>query len=488
MNKLNSSQAKQLREVAAYLKQKRIEQSLSLEQIASRTFIRLHILEALEAAQIEQLPELIYIQGFIRRYGEVLRIDGNSLAKRLTQTDNAVAFETPSAPSAVKAPPQPEPVVKAPPQPKPVVKAPPQPEPVIKAPPQAQRVVKTQAQRVIKAQPQAEPVLKAQPQAEPVLKAQPQAEPVLKAQPQAEPVLKTQPQAEREPQSPLLQLEPSIKPTLQRYGVLIAIIACIGTSIALLYGLSRSREPYTVGKSVSPNPSTQPHHTTPPASSTVTKPTPASRERVPDPSRVVTTSPPPVKTYPEKTMIQSSPLAVSPSPQKSSTPPSPVAASPSPQKSSTPPSPVAVSPSPQKSSTPPSPVAASPSPQKSATPPSPVAASPSPQKSATSPSPVASPASSAKKPSNAPLSVALALDGTSWLKVLVDGKTQYEGTLEAGVKQNWTAQEKVTIIAGNAGAVTYSVNSKPAQRLGEAGEVKEIKLTPVDNLKPTPTP
>ncbi len=84
MSKYNSTQAEQIQKIATYLQEQRFKQGLSLEQIASMTFIRLPMLQILESAKIEQLPELVYVQEFIRRYGEALKIDGNSLSHQIT--------------------------------------------------------------------------------------------------------------------------------------------------------------------------------------------------------------------------------------------------------------------------------------------------------------------------------------------------------------------------------------------------------------------
>ena len=83
MSNYNSSQIQQIQELGAYLCQQRLSQSLTIEQIAMSTFIRLSMLKALEQGQVEQLPELVYVQGFVRRYGEALNLDGYSLAARL---------------------------------------------------------------------------------------------------------------------------------------------------------------------------------------------------------------------------------------------------------------------------------------------------------------------------------------------------------------------------------------------------------------------
>ncbi|MGK7938657.1 MAG: helix-turn-helix domain-containing protein [Crocosphaera sp.] len=84
MSKYSATQAEEIRKIASYLNQQRVKQGLTLEDIASLTFIRLPMLKALEAADVEQLPELIYVQGFIRRYGETLKLDGYGLSHQIT--------------------------------------------------------------------------------------------------------------------------------------------------------------------------------------------------------------------------------------------------------------------------------------------------------------------------------------------------------------------------------------------------------------------
>ena len=81
MNHLNPAQTEQLKEIGAYLRQLRQEQSISTEEVAAKTVISLRILKALEEGQPEHLPEAVFIQGFIRRYADVLDLDGAALAK-----------------------------------------------------------------------------------------------------------------------------------------------------------------------------------------------------------------------------------------------------------------------------------------------------------------------------------------------------------------------------------------------------------------------
>lgn len=81
MNQLNPEQAERLKEIGAYLRQVRQEQSISTQEVATKTYIPLRLLKALEEGRSDQLPEPVFIQGFIRRYADVLNLDGAALAK-----------------------------------------------------------------------------------------------------------------------------------------------------------------------------------------------------------------------------------------------------------------------------------------------------------------------------------------------------------------------------------------------------------------------
>ncbi|MBD0344343.1 MAG: helix-turn-helix domain-containing protein [Coleofasciculus sp. Co-bin14] len=81
MNHLTPTQAEQLKEIGIKLRQLRQEHSISTEEIAAKTHIQLRLLQALEEGESDQLPEPIFIQGFIRRYAEALNLDGSTLAQ-----------------------------------------------------------------------------------------------------------------------------------------------------------------------------------------------------------------------------------------------------------------------------------------------------------------------------------------------------------------------------------------------------------------------
>ncbi len=73
-------QTQRLVEIGQQLRQTREYHSLSLDMVAAYTMIRSHLLQALEEGQIEKLPEPVYTQGLIRRYGDALGLNGEELA------------------------------------------------------------------------------------------------------------------------------------------------------------------------------------------------------------------------------------------------------------------------------------------------------------------------------------------------------------------------------------------------------------------------
>ena len=67
-----------------------------------------------------------------------------------------------------------------------------------------------------------------------------------------------------------------------------------------------------------------------------------------------------------------------------------------------------------------------------------------------------------------------------WTKIVVDGKTEFEGTAERGKVLTAKGKEKVHIVAGNAGALDVSLNGKNMGKIGERGEVVEKTFTKED--------
>lgn len=84
MANLAPTQVEQLQRIGADLRQVRQEQGLSLDILANQIFIRPSLLQALETGRADQLPEPVFIQGFIRRYAEALGLDGRAISQEFT--------------------------------------------------------------------------------------------------------------------------------------------------------------------------------------------------------------------------------------------------------------------------------------------------------------------------------------------------------------------------------------------------------------------
>ena len=73
--------------------------------------------------------------------------------------------------------------------------------------------------------------------------------------------------------------------------------------------------------------------------------------------------------------------------------------------------------------------------------------------------------------------VKLSFTDRCWTEVVVDGKTEFEGTAEKGKVLTLKGKDKVRITAGNAGALHYSLNGKDMGAIGQKGEVVEKTFT-----------
>ena len=83
----------------------------------------------------------------------------------------------------------------------------------------------------------------------------------------------------------------------------------------------------------------------------------------------------------------------------------------------------------------------------------------------------------APKPAADSVEVKLSFTDRCWTEVVVDGKTEFEGTAEKGKVLTLKGKDKVRITAGNAGALHYSLNGKDMGAIGQKGEVVEKTFT-----------
>jgi hypothetical protein len=88
------------------------------------------------------------------------------------------------------------------------------------------------------------------------------------------------------------------------------------------------------------------------------------------------------------------------------------------------------------------------------------------------------------------ITLALELTEHAWVRVTVDGFTAFEGLLEPGLSETWTADEMVIAETGNGAAVIAVVNGQPQGVLGGRGEICARGWGPGGELDvpPPPTP
>jgi cytoskeletal protein RodZ len=295
----DSTQVERLQEIAEYLHQQRQHQGVSLEAVAKATYIPQRILQALESAQLEILPEPVYVKGFIRRYADVLGLDGMMIADAFEIEPALLAHAAPKV--------QPEPIVES-------------------------------------ARPFSQPVEQRQPE-----------------QPVIQSLERTSERFSERTSDPTPERSPKIGLSyLPWVGAGIAALA-LG---ALAFNLfTQPKKPLETGQSTINNPAASSNSATPGANS---------------------------------------------------------------------------------------------SPSSSA---------------AIAPQPTTSPLSA-----ETPVQVDLSLTDRSWLEVTVDGKVDYEGTLDKGTQRTWKAKKNISIVVGNAGAVMASFNQGEAKLLGKAGDVATVKF------------
>ncbi len=76
-------QVEQLRAIGLRLQQERERQNIILEDVSAKTRIRVALLQGIEAAEINRLPEPVYVRGFIRRFEETLGLPSGELSSQL---------------------------------------------------------------------------------------------------------------------------------------------------------------------------------------------------------------------------------------------------------------------------------------------------------------------------------------------------------------------------------------------------------------------
>lgn len=88
------SQQDILEDIGQTLSYERQKQNLSLEFISSETRISMGLLEAIEKAKLEELPEAIYTRSFIKKYADFLGLNGRELSESFPLESNIKSNNT----------------------------------------------------------------------------------------------------------------------------------------------------------------------------------------------------------------------------------------------------------------------------------------------------------------------------------------------------------------------------------------------------------
>jgi hypothetical protein len=89
-----------MNDVCQLLKETRLGKGLSIDEVAQRTYIKLHYLEALEEGQLDKLPAMVHTYGYIRQYAKLLGLDGGQLVAQFQQHEQRAS----AAPKAARTP------------------------------------------------------------------------------------------------------------------------------------------------------------------------------------------------------------------------------------------------------------------------------------------------------------------------------------------------------------------------------------------------
>ncbi|MDD5019053.1 MAG: DUF4115 domain-containing protein [Candidatus Omnitrophica bacterium] len=66
----------------------------------------------------------------------------------------------------------------------------------------------------------------------------------------------------------------------------------------------------------------------------------------------------------------------------------------------------------------------------------------------------------------------------TWLQVKVDGKTLFQNVLARGAAESWTADKKIEMVIGNAGAIELELNGRILEKIGRPGQtLKHVVVT-----------
>ncbi|MEB3330610.1 MAG: helix-turn-helix domain-containing protein [Candidatus Sericytochromatia bacterium] len=89
-------------DVCQLLRETRLSKGLTLDEVAQRTYIKLHYLEALEEGRLDKLPAMVHTYGYIRQYAKLLGLDGGALVAQFQAFERAASAPRHARPPAAE--------------------------------------------------------------------------------------------------------------------------------------------------------------------------------------------------------------------------------------------------------------------------------------------------------------------------------------------------------------------------------------------------
>jgi transcriptional regulator with XRE-family HTH domain len=89
-------------DVCQMLRETRLGKGLTLDEVAQRTYIKVHYLEALEEGRLDKLPAMVHTYGYIRQYAKLLGLDGGALVAQFQAYERAATVPRNARPPAAE--------------------------------------------------------------------------------------------------------------------------------------------------------------------------------------------------------------------------------------------------------------------------------------------------------------------------------------------------------------------------------------------------
>ncbi|MDY7016232.1 MAG: DUF4115 domain-containing protein [Cyanobacteriota bacterium] len=80
-------QIEKIQQLGIRLRERRQADSMSIEKVSAQTRISPRLLQAIEEAEIEALPQSVYLKGLLKRYADALGLNGSELAEQFPLGD-----------------------------------------------------------------------------------------------------------------------------------------------------------------------------------------------------------------------------------------------------------------------------------------------------------------------------------------------------------------------------------------------------------------